>query len=123
MDEVSVPEGLHERILNATIGTIKAAEVKPSLASTIAEWVRGLRFPLPVPQLAPVAMILLFAFMMFSQNVSADGTFTTIYQKGFELAGQTYQQGANAWNGTGQGPQSKGSESQDPVTGTTPVSR
>lgn len=115
MDELAVPSGLHDRILKATIGTIRAEAMRPKWTANVAEWVRGLRFPIPVPQLAPVAMILLFAFMLFSQSVSADGSFTNIYQKGFELAEQTYQQSANAWNGQ---PVSQ-SPDQEPVTGTT----
>ena len=99
LDELAVPAGLHERILKSTIGTTEVAAVRPSLSAQIAEWVRGLRFPLPIPQLAPVAMLLLVAFMIFSQTVSAGGSYTTVYQKGFELAEQTYQQSADAWNG------------------------
>ena len=40
------------------------------------------------------------SFMIFSQTVSADGSLTNVYQKGFELAEQTYKQSADAWNGT-----------------------
>jgi len=119
MDELAVPDGLRERILNATIGTLEVKAVKPSLTAAWAEWVRGLRFPLPIPQLAPVAMILLFAFLMFSQTVSANGSFTDVYQKGFELAEQTYQQSADAWNGS-PGDVNKAPK-QDPTTGTTYV--
>jgi hypothetical protein len=99
MDELAVPEGLHERILKATIGTTRAQAVKPSISKQIAEWVRGLSFPLPVPQLAPVAMLLLVAFMFFSQTVSADNSFTNVYQQGIQLAEQTYKQSADAWTG------------------------
>ena len=99
MDELAVPEGLHERILQSTIGTAEAQEVKASWAARAGEWVRGLRFPIAVPQLAPVAMIIMFAFLVFSQTVSADGTLTSVYQKSFELAGQTYQQGADVLQG------------------------
>lgn len=120
MDELAVPEGLHERILQATIGTTEVKAVKPSLVAAWAEWVRGLRFPLPVPQLAPVAMFLLIAFLVFGQTVSANGSLTDVYQKGVELAEQTYQQSADALNGkpadVNQTPK------QEPAAGTTYVS-
>jgi hypothetical protein len=101
MDDLAVPEGLHDRILKATLGTARVEAVKPSIASQVAEWVRGLRFPIPVPQLAPVAMLLLVAFMFFSQTVSADSSITNVYQQGIQLAEQTYKQSADAWAGSG----------------------
>ena len=120
MDELAVPAGLHERIMNLTLGTAKPEEVKASLTSRVGEWVRGIRFPIGVPQLAPVAMMMMLAFFMFSQTVSADGSIAGVYQESVQLAKQTYQQGADVWNGkpvaTEQAP------NQDPVTGTVPVS-
>ncbi len=117
-EELAVPHGLHDRILQSTIGTAIAIEVKASLASQVGEWVRGLRFPIGLPQLAPVVMMLLVAFMVFSQTVSADGSLTNVYQQGFELAEQTYKQSANAWNGGNVIDQDQRLK-QDPVTGTT----
>lgn len=116
MEELPLPEGLHEQILKVTIGTAEAAAVKPSWAKRAAEWLDGLRFPIPVlPQFAPVAMMLIFAFLVFSQTVSADGSLTGVYQKSFELAEQTYKQSADAWNGKPDGLK------KDPITGTTTV--
>lgn len=94
-EEMPLPEGLHAKILQATIGTERAKDVKASWASNAMEWIRGFSFPIPIPQLAPVAMILMFAFFVFSQTVSADGSFRGMYQKSFELAGQTYKQSAD----------------------------
>jgi hypothetical protein len=120
MEELAVPAGLHERILNLTLGTVKAEEVKPTWTAQVGEWIRGIGIPIRVPQLAPVAMMMLFAFFMVSQTVSADGSLSGVYQESVELAKQTYQQGADAWNGkpvsTEQAP------NQEPVTGTVPVS-
>jgi hypothetical protein len=116
MDELPVPSGLHERILNLTLGTAKAEDVKASWTARAGEWVRGLRFPIGIPQLAPVAMMLMFAFLVFSQTVSADGTLTGVYQKSFELAEATYQQSAEAWRGK---PATIDDVKADPVTGTT----
>lgn len=120
MDELAVPSGLQERILNLTMGTEKAAEVKASWASQIGEWMRGLSFPIGIPQLAPVAMMLTFAFLIFSQTVSADGSISGVYLTGVELAEQTFQQSADAWNG--KPAVLDHAPKQDPITGTTDVS-
>lgn len=93
VEELPLPEGLRERILEATIGTAEAASVRSSWLAQSGEWVRGLRLPISIPQLAPVAMMLLFAVLVFSQTSSS--SFGGVYQKSFELAGQTYQQGAD----------------------------
>ncbi len=117
MDELAVPAGLHDRILQSTIGTAIPKKLKASWTSAGWRLDTRLSFPIGVPQLAPVAMMMLFAFFMFSQTVSADGSLTGVYQESVELAKQTYQQGADAWNGKpvaiDQAP------NQDPVTGTT----
>jgi anti-sigma factor RsiW len=117
MDELAVPAGLHERILNLTSGSIKLDQPRSSWVSDTAEWIRGLRFPAAVPQLAPVAMILAFAFLMFGETVSADGTIAGIYQRSVELAGQTYQQSSAVWGGK----PAETAPSTDPITGTTYV--
>jgi len=117
LDELAVPEGLHQRILQSTLGTEKPAAVKASKASQFGEWLRTLRFPISIPQMAPVAMMLVFAFLVFSQTVSADGSLAGVYTTGVELAEQTYQQGANAWSGA---PEAKPA-SREPVTGATYV--
>ena len=120
MDELAVPAGLHERILNLTLGTAKPEEVKPSWTTQLGDWVRGLSLPVGIPQLAPVAMMMLFAFFMFSQTVSADGSLSGVYQESVELAKQTYQQGADVWNGKPTA--TEPAPNQEPITGTVPVS-
>lgn len=114
-EELAVPAGLHERILEATSHMVEAKEAKVSWAKRASEWFEGLRFPISVPQLAPVAMMVMFAFLIFSQTVSADGTIGSVYQQGVELAEQTYQQSADAWKGKPATP------NQEPVSGTTDV--
>jgi len=116
-DELPVPAGLHDRIMRETVGTTRAKEARASMADQFKEWVRGFSFPISIPQLAPVAMMLMFAFLVFSQTVSADGSLTDVYAKSFQLAEQTYQQGAAAWNG--KIPDS--SQNQEPITGATYV--
>lgn len=117
MDELPVPAGLHDKILQSTIGTTEAKAVKATWAAQFGEWIRSLSFPLPLPQLAPVAMILMFAFLIFGGTASADSSFGTIYQKSFELAGQTYKQGANIVLGNGNVIE-QNSGSGEPVQGT-----
>ncbi|MGI8544658.1 MAG: hypothetical protein ACR2MD_14445 [Aridibacter sp.] len=94
MEEIPVPEGLNASILEATIGTAEAEKVKASWVGQVKEWIRGIDLPISVPQLAPVAMMILFVVLMFSQT-ALTGNFGGMYRKSFELAGQTYQQGAN----------------------------
>ena len=114
-DELPVPSGLHQRIMQETIGTTHARSAKASVADRFKEWVRGLSFPISIPQLAPVAMMLMFAFLVFSQTVSADGSLTDVYAKSFQLAERTYEQSAAAWNGK----QPESLQTQEPITGTT----
>ncbi len=116
LDELPVPAGLHQRILQETIGTVRASAVKASRMSQFGEWLRGLQFPISVPQLAPVAMMMMFAFLVFSQTVSADGSLAGVYSQSYRLAEQTYQQGAEAWKGAADRP-----SNQEPITGTTYV--
>ena len=115
VEELPLPVGLHEKILQATIGTTEAEAVKASWSSQAAEWIRGMSFPISMPQLAPVVMIMLFAFLIFNQTVSADGSISGMYQKSFELAGQTYQQSTDIMLGNSQTETKSGSE---PVSAT-----
>lgn len=67
-------------MLQSTIGTTEAKAVKASWTSQVGEWLRG--FNLPILQLAHVAMMLLFAFLVLSQTVSADGSgLNGVYQE------------------------------------------
>jgi hypothetical protein len=98
-EELEVPAGLHQRILNLTIGTENAGEVKASWTARAGEWLKGIRVPVGIPQLAPVAMMMIVAFFVFSQSVSADGSITGVYRQGMQLAESTYQQSADALGG------------------------
>lgn len=116
-DELPVPAGLHQRILNLTVGTEPLKAAKPSWTTSVSDWIQGLKFPVAVPQFASVAMMLMFAFFVFSQTVSADGSLTGVYQRSFELAEQTYKQGSDAWNGKAVTVE----QADDPITGTTTI--
>jgi hypothetical protein len=112
MDELAVPAGLHDKILKATIGTTEAKTVKASWAAQVSEWVRGLSFPIGVPQFASVVMMLIFAAFIFSQTVSAGSS-----QQFFELAEQTYKQSAEVLGGDKDGSSNNASPNQKPVQG------
>ncbi len=98
LDEVPVPAGLNQRILAATSALEPVTAKGPSLASRIWDAVSGIRIPLPIPQLAPVAMMLAFAFLFISQGVSADGTLSDVYNKSLQIAEQSYRQSSEALN-------------------------
>ena len=93
LEELPIPAGLNAKILQATIGTTEPQEVKPGWVSQVRQWASGFSFPIAAPQFAPVAMMLLFVALIVGQTAMADGS--NVYQKSFELAGQTYRQGAN----------------------------
>ena len=115
MEELPLPEGLHAKILQSTIGTEQAKTVKASFASQVREWMRGLSFPISIPQLAPVAMMLILAAFIFTQTVSADGSISGMYKTSFALAEQTYKQGADIFDVQNSQPQKS---NQEPIQGT-----
>lgn len=119
MDELPVPADLNAKILQATIGTTEVIRVKAVWFSQVFEWFRGLSLPIPSPQFASVAAMLLFAALIFSQTISADSSVTGVYQKSFELAGQTYQQSAGIVLGSESGNDLR--INQEPVSGGTYV--
>ena len=91
--------------------------MKAPLASQFGEWIRSFSFPISLPQLAPVAMMLLFAVLVLSQISTADGSVSGVYQKGFELAEQTYKQGAVVVLGEQETPNTPNTK-QEPIQGT-----
>jgi len=105
MQELPTPDRLHEKIMQATVGeleTVKAKELKQfksfktnNLKDLLVKLSRLIRTTLTVklPQLAPVAMMMIFAMFVLSQAV--EGNLGSFYRKSFELAGKTYKQGAS----------------------------
>jgi anti-sigma factor RsiW len=90
-EERPVPAGLHDRILQATLGTIDAEEVRAPLAARIAARLRMWLDPIISPQLASVATMLLVAVLVLTSTVSADGSISGMYQAGVKLIGQSYE--------------------------------
>lgn len=95
MEEFMVPVGLHDRIIEVTIGSPDVQILRPSWTTQVKEWMGGLSFPVSISQFAPVVMMLVFAFLVFSQTGSVNGSISGMYQKSFEMAGQTYRQGTD----------------------------
>jgi anti-sigma factor RsiW len=93
-EELAVPEGLHERVLRATLGTAEAQRVRAPLGARVTEWMRGWLDALVTPQLATVASMLLFAVLVGTSTASDDGSIGGMYRAGLRLAEQTYTYGA-----------------------------
>jgi anti-sigma factor RsiW len=89
-EERTVPVGLHERILQATLGTTDAEEVRAPLAARIAARLRLWLDPIVSPQLATVATMLLVCVLVLTSTVSADGSISGMYRAGIQLAGRAY---------------------------------
>lgn len=89
-EEKLVPAGLHERILQATLGTTDAEEVRAPLAARIAARLRLWLDPIISPQLATVATMLLVCVLVLTSTVSADGSISGMYRAGIQLAERAY---------------------------------
>lgn len=88
-EEKPVPAGLNERILQATLGTVTAQEIKAPWRSRAASRFRLWLDPIISPQLATVATMLLAAVLVLSSTVSADGSISGVYDAGIKLAERT----------------------------------
>ncbi len=93
-EESSVPAGLHERILQATLGTTRAAQVRAPLPARIAATLRGWLDLVVSPQLATVSAMALMAVMVGTTTISDDGSISGMYRASLRLAAQTYRNGA-----------------------------
>src|ERR687885_1844350 len=94
-EERPVPAGLHERVLQATLGTTEAERVRAPLAARIAARLRLLLDPIVSPQLATVATMLLLCVLVLTSTVSADGSISGMYNAGIQLAERAYTGGAD----------------------------
>src|SRR5688572_16800546 len=72
-DELPVPLGLNERILQATLATDLALEIRASFGERVASWMRAWLDPIISPQLATVATMLLVAVVASANTLPADG--------------------------------------------------
>lgn len=94
-EEKPVPVGLHERILEATLGTTRVEEVRASLSARIAARLRLWLDPIVSPQLATVATMLLLCVLVLTSTVSADGSISGMYNAGIQLAERAYTGGSD----------------------------
>src|SRR6478672_9877399 len=88
-EEQPVPEGLHERILQATLGTATPREIKAPWTARAASRFRLWLDPLISPQLVTVATMLLVAILVLTSTVSTDGSISGVYAAGLQLAERT----------------------------------
>lgn len=95
-EELPMPAGLHARILEETIGTANAREVRASFTSRLIENLRGLIDAAVTPQFATVATMLLVAVLVGTTTISDDGSIGGMYRVGLRLAAQTYVRGATS---------------------------
>lgn len=115
-EELAVPAGLHARILQATLGTTEAEQVRAPFGARITEWMRGWLDVMVTPQLATVATMVLLAVLVGTSTLSDDGSIAGMYNTSLRLASQTYSYGAvradalkRATTGLVSSPQSGGS--------------
>jgi predicted anti-sigma-YlaC factor YlaD len=88
-EERPLPEGLNQRILQATLGTVTPQEIKAPWTARAASRFRLWLDPLISPQLVTVATMLLMAILVLTSTVSADGSISGVYNAGLQLAEQT----------------------------------
>lgn len=88
-EELMVPVGLNERILETTLGTAATRQVRAPFTARLATRLRFLLDPIVSPQLATVATMLLVAVFVLTNTVSADGSISGL-QESLRLAGQGF---------------------------------
>ncbi|MBA2502941.1 MAG: hypothetical protein H0V27_08685 [Pyrinomonadaceae bacterium] len=98
-EPLAVPAGLHAKILQATLGTTRAAELRAPFAARakarLRGWLDALDFSF-APQFATFATMLLFVALIGTTTISDDGSIGGMYRAGLRLAAQTYARGAGA---------------------------
>jgi len=95
-EELPMPATLHARILEETIGTANAREVRASPGARFLERLRALLDATVTPQFATVATMLLVAVLVGTTTISDDGSIRGMYRVGLRLAAQTYVRGATS---------------------------
>ena len=93
-EERPVPAGLHARILQATLGTTEAEQLRAPFGARVTEWLRGWLDAFVSPQLATVATMLLLAVLVGTSTISPDGSIGGMYNASLRLAERTYNYGA-----------------------------
>ena len=91
-EEKPLPAGLNDRILQATLGTVTAQEIKAPWKARAASRFRLWLDPIISPQLVTVATMLLMAILVLTSTVSSDGSISGVYDAGLQLAERTSAQ-------------------------------
>src|SRR5918993_1092477 len=91
-EERPLPVGLHERILQATLGTTEAERVRAPLPSRVAALLRDWLDAIVQPQLATVATMILVAVLVGTTTISDDGSIGGMYRASLRLAARTANQ-------------------------------
>jgi anti-sigma factor RsiW len=91
-EEKPLPAGLNDRILQATLGTVTAQEIKAPWTARAASQFRLWLDPIISPQLVTVATMLLMAILVLTSTVSSDGSISGVYDAGLQLAERTSAQ-------------------------------
>lgn len=91
-EEKPLPAGLNDRILQATLGTVTAQEIKAPWTARAASRFRLWLDPIISPQLVTVATMLLMAILVLTSTVSSDGSISGVYDAGLQLAERTSAQ-------------------------------
>ena len=89
-----MPEALHARILEATLGTTNSREVRAPVVTRITTRLREMFDFSIAPQFAPIAGVLLVVVLVGTTTMSDDGSIPGMYRAGWRLAAQTYTRGA-----------------------------
>ena len=87
MEELAVPDGLHDRILQSTTGNLEVKAVKVSWAKRAGEWLDGIRFPNSVPQLAPRGAQVWLTLAGYQRWCGNDGEWKATLARGRLLSG------------------------------------
>jgi anti-sigma factor RsiW len=98
-EEKLVPVGLHERILQSTLGTTQAQQVRAPLPSRVAALLRDWLDAIVQPQLATVATMILMAVLVGTSTLSPDGSISGMYRATLRLAAQTATQAERVTDG------------------------
>jgi anti-sigma factor RsiW len=88
-EEKPLPAGLHDKIMQATLGTSTPQEIKAPWTARAASRFRLWLDPIITPQLASVATMILVAVLVLTNTVSADGSISGVYDAGLALAEKT----------------------------------
>jgi len=87
-EELPVPAGLHEGILQATLGTTQAAQMRAPLPARLAARMRDFLDAIVTPQLATVATMALVAVLVGTSTLSDDGSIGGMYRAIAQSAGR-----------------------------------